>query len=702
MQLMCDAITVLGSRHGILFNPAGRCCQLIRFDSFPRMPSFALQAGAVINGQEYRFPLCSDGQRFDFFDQRMTPCSSRFIAIEPNSGLKISLKFVTPFRPRDASYSTTPVIAISMKAERISGNYRWSPLSVSAETVELFFEIAKGDLSLSENGLDALDIRHISHPNWHRKEDYGQPGLQITQCDRLVCIAGQREGRRFVRRISADKLSGDLVLAWCTHSEPVLQVHERRRPFKYAALFPDLDAIAAWAHDNTLGIFDNAAHVDAVVAANNQSKSINDLLAYTLHTWLANTWWVVRDGQDFFSVWEGICRFHSTVDVEFTQSPFYLAVWPELLGIELEYWPDFSKDGARLLGSRGTGTMFLSHDCGKMLCANGQIYPHEMEVEETANYLIMLYAYWRRTGDFSIALTKLDIVDKYLAFLVACDTTGNGVPDRGVANTLDDASPAIQFGREQVYLAVKTMAAFRCGAAILREAGADVTSKDYERRADIVRELVESKGWNKDHYVTLLDKRAEGVVNPWTDEVLTADEVPGWDSCHIYTENAMAILDMVGLELGLDPERVVTDLRTAAVRCLREYGCAHTDYNSGNRLQGVVKDGMVGVGGDPGWISMNILRDMAAAYRGVDLRALADRYWQWQVTTNTQAPCLFFETFGGNNLCFYPRGVAIWGMFDALSGRVIDKVAGVDRSTPAFTDLRVPSLTDADWTGKSQ
>jgi hypothetical protein len=152
----------------------------------------------------------------------------------------------------------------------------------------------------------------------------------------------------------------------------------------------------------------------------------------------------------------------------------------------------------------------------------------------------------------------------------------------------------------------------------------------------------------------------------------------------------------------LDPERVVTDLRTAAVRCLREYGCAHTDYNSGNRLQGVVKDGMVGVGGDPGWISMNILRDMAAAYRGVDLRALADRYWQWQVTTNTQAPCLFFETFGGNNLCFYPRGVAIWGMFDALSGRVIDKVAGVDRSTPAFTDLRVPSLTDADWTGKSQ
>ncbi len=106
---------------------------------------------------------------------------------------------------------------------------------------------------------------------------------------------------------------------------------------------------------------------------------------------------------------------------------------------------------------------------------------------------------------------------------------------------------------------------------------------------------------------------------------------------------------------------------------------------------------MVGVGGNPGWISMNMLRDIAAAYRGIDLRALSERYWQWQVTTNTQQAALFFETFGGNNLCFYPRGVAIWGLFDALAGRVIDRVAGVDRSVPALPGVRVPRLIDAPW-----
>jgi hypothetical protein len=698
MQLMCDAVTVLGSRHGLLFDPVGGRCQVIRFDSFPRMPSFALRAGAVINGKEYRFPLCPDGQRFAFFDQRLTPCTSRFIAIEPDSGLKLSLTFATPFRPRDAAYSTMPVIAIRLQAERISGNYRWTPVTVKPETVELFFEVLAGDLALSEAGADALDVRFTSRSTWSQHRDFGQPGSEWPQHDRIVCAAGSREGLRFVRRLSLqNQLSDTLNLAWCTHSGPVLKVHEQRCPFKYASRFADLDAVSAWARGQVGDILANAGRVDGLVANNNQSRSINDLLAYTLHSWLANTWWVDHGGRDWFSVWEGICHFHSTVDVEFTQSPFYLAVWPELLGIELDYWPEFSKDGSRLLGPRGEGMLFLSHDVGQMARADGQAYPHEMEVEETTNYLILLYAHWRRTGDFSIARAKRDFVEKYLAFLVACDSTGNGVPDRGIANTLDDASPAIQFGREQVYLAVKTLAAFRCGAAILREVGAASVASDYDRRAEIIRELVERKGWSRDHYVTLLDKRTEGVVNPWTGSTVTSDEVPGWDSCHIYTENAMAILDMVGLDLGLDPEHVMTDLRTATERCLQEYGCAHTDYNSGDRLEGAVEEGMVGVGGNPGWISMNMLRDMVAAYRGLDLRSLSERYWQWQVVTNTQEPCLFFETFGGNNLCFYPRGVAIWGLFDALAGRVIDRVAGVDRCAPKVADVRVPRLFDARW-----
>jgi hypothetical protein len=100
---------------------------------------------------------------------------------------------------------------------------------------------------------------------------------------------------------------------------------------------------------------------------------------------------------------------------------------------------------------------------------------------------------------------------------------------------------------------------------------------------------------------------------------------------------------------------------------------------------------MSGAAAAPGWISMNILRDIACAYRGIDTRDMASRYWEWQVTTNTQEPKLFFETFNGNNLAFYPRGVAIFGFYDALSGRVVDRVTGTMR-TAAPEEECLPDL----------
>ena len=58
---------------------------------------------------------------------------------------------------------------------------------------------------------------------------------------------------------------------------------------------------------------------------------------------------------------------------------------------------------------------------------------------------------------------------------------------------------------------------------------------------------------------------------------------------------------------------------------------------------------------------------------------------------------MFFETFAGNNLCFYPRGIAIWGIFDALSGRVIDKTKGLDTASTFFPQVRVPEVFSVDW-----
>jgi hypothetical protein len=319
-----------------------------------------------------------------------------------------------------------------------------------------------------------------------------------------------------------------------------------------------------------------------------------------------------------------------------------------------------------------------------------------MAVEESANYILLLFLHWRRTGDAARMRGRLDVVRDYLAFIRACDTAGTGIPDQGVANTVDDASPAIQFGRQQTYLAVKCLAAWTAAESMLRETGDAPAADDARKRAARIRRAIEQKAWKGDHYAVLLEPGGKGVRNPWTGETLDLETIPGWDSAHIYTENALASLDMVGLDLGLSRKRLAADLKTAAAACLREYGCVHTAF-SGGAVSGTVIPGMVGAALCPGWISMNLLRDMAAFYRGVDLRGLTDRYWNWQATANTQHPMGFFETFNGNNLHLYPRGVAVWGFFDALAGRVYDAAGGVDRVRPVFPGTRVPLLLDADW-----
>jgi hypothetical protein len=320
-----------------------------------------------------------------------------------------------------------------------------------------------------------------------------------------------------------------------------------------------------------------------------------------------------------------------------------------------------------------------------------------MEVEETTNYLILSLAYYRRTGDDSTIRKHMETIRRYIQFLFAADTTGNGIPDRGVANTIDDASPAVQYGRDQIYLAVKTLAALHAGHEFMLMADNGEMAEACADSMTRIRSLIAAQGWTDDHFVTLLSKEGHGIVDPWSGEKLDLDEVPGWDAPHIYTANGLAPLDMVGIDLGLDEEKLRTDLRVATERCLREYGCVHTDFAfERDKLPESMK-GLAGSARNPGWVSMNMLRDISAFYRGVDLRSLADRYWAWQTTTNSQEPKIFFETFCGNNLCFYPRGIACWGYYDALAGLVIDRVSGRDEAKPPFAQVRVPRLIDADW-----
>ncbi|MDI1250693.1 MAG: DUF4965 domain-containing protein [Lacunisphaera sp.] len=697
MQLMCDALAVLGSRHGLIFDPIGRECRLVRFDTFEQAPRFALRAGVRLDGGARLFPLCATASDFDLVDQRTAPSTVRWIGLAGELGLKVVLSATVPFRPRDLDFSAIPIVHLSLSVEKLPGQFRWSKRVPIPESVELFLEIGDGDLQVSAGG--AADELEVEFTSWLRPERDAQFPRRTfdarSQRDTLVAPGADRTGRGFRRSVALDAPVA-LDVFWCAWPGEGLTIDGVACAFWHARQFDSQAAVVAWARNHGSEIRRNALRVDGLVQAHDLGPAVDHLHAFTLHSWLINTWLVQTADAPWLSIWEGSCYFHSTLDVEFTQAPFYLAVWPELLGLQLRQWAARSCAGEMSLGDRGAGTAFMPHDVGRFAEVGAAAYPHPMEVEETANYLLLVFAHWRRTGDRSIIDTHSGLLARLVGFLRAADSGGSGVPDCGVANTIDDGSPAIQYGRRQVYLALKTHAALRVAVVMLQDRlGVDELA-DWDSAATRILAEVEQVAWQQDHYAVLLESSGR-LRNPWTGEWTDYPEIPGWDAPHIYTCNVLPILDMVGFELGLNRDRVRTDLNTSTRRCLREYGCAHTDFQTSRQATAAGGDGLTGAAREPGWISMNMLRDLAALRRGIDLRALAGRYWEWQVLTNSQGPQLFFETFGGNNLCFYPRGVAIWGLFESMSGLVIDRAAGRDDVRPPWPDLCLPRLWDAAW-----
>jgi hypothetical protein len=677
---------ILGSRLGWITAPAQRRCYLPRYGPFPGTP-FEVWAGLRWDGKERILPLASGAETFAFCEQTITPTSISISGIDPESRLKFSLTLQIPFRPGDADFSTMPALLISVTVKRLAIPFRWTPPlpTESILPVEAFVTFGGQALTV-QVGTDGLDIGFetplfVPIPGAAPGATHG-PTTQRAQHDSVIAIEGELKGTEFVSHIAAlepgeERLA--LRLAWCAFDDAVMVVKGEHAPFRYRRQVAKLEDVCVWARQNAEAIARSAEAFTAIVSRHSLGETVDHLLAYTFHAWLLNTWWVDSPtAGDWYVCWEGSCYFHSTVDVEYNQMPLYFAIWPELARLLLNEWPQFAQSGESLLGESGKGSAFLCHDIGAGVVGNGQVYPHPMEVEENANYLLAALAYWRRTGDDSPLCTNRDVIVQLLNFLVAADTNANGVPDVGVSNTIDDACPAVQFAREQVYLGVKTYAALLAGIAILDHLG--IAAEKYQTQADRLLVTIEGEGWRDDHFLVCLPSAVNGAINAWTGLPVTEAEMANWDSPHIYTSNGLVLLDMIGFPHPLDGEKIKTDLHTARSATLTRYGCRHLARD----------DNAV-------WMAMNIWRDMAAAYHKIDFLGDIERYWEWQTTVNSREVMLFYESAFGNQLCFYPRGVTLWGIFDAVAGMRYDKVTGRKSFTPLRPTLQVPLLTLADW-----
>ncbi len=682
---MTTVVGRLGSRFSLVFDSDAKQVlhsALGRWLDFPTDLAVGIESEG---GFAQALPFTHRFPSFEVTEQMWTLCGAVFIARSLSLGLGLRVEIVAPFYPQDEWSSLAPLFLFRLTVfpqERIF----WQPAQQFVRRGRVFFRLQRDHLHMV-SAHDRLKLSYsVPKEVWRgerdRPADLGQ-GAETWWCEeRLVPLSPDAEllddGIAF-RFDLDDPQRCQFDLLWSAFvDEPVLTVFGQPASFKYRWLFTDADAVASFGQRHFHDLWDKAQWLDNLLTnGTGLTKAQADLIRFSFQNFLINSWWVVRDdGQEWFSVWEGSCYFHSTVDVEYNGALVYLAFWPQLLEMLLDEWALFEQQDE-------VGT-FLAHDMGGELTVGQQAYHHPMQVEENANFLLLLHCLWRWSNNRELIERHSGLAKRLTAYFERSDTSGNGFPKLGVANTIDDAAPAVQYAREQVYLAIKTLCACHAAAQMAEALGDQEWTQQCQRIVVRIRQTLDEQAWLGDHYAVCLERSADGLVDAWTGQPLSGPLI-GWDAYSLYTSNGLLYLLLSANEPELNWDRLRTDIVTAYWHTLTEYGCTHTSADRSNV-----------------WVSQNLWRDFVAAYLGVSLPDNASRYLALQAFMNTNGLTKgFIDTYLTNNLCFYPRGIASIGYLFALCGLQVDRVRGELRlRRKAPFPCRIPLLPFADWEQK--
>ncbi|MFC1737336.1 glutaminase domain-containing protein [Candidatus Hydrogenedentota bacterium] len=636
----------------------------------------------IKDGKNVRtLPFTKKYEHFSSVKQDITLTSITYRAHEPEMETGLEVTFTAPFYPRDEKISTAPFYYIDIKP--ILPLKKHMLTRERFKNAKIFVEVRRPATKFSSDGKSIAMDYNVKFGKQSVTAMIGAvfaiddlPKIKEVKCSDLIApIEGDCKVTKHSITAPFTADCKPLTLTWASFTKDnVLEAKKKLTKFKYTEFFRKPADVVKYSVTNRAAILKKCKTFDTILGGSSLGKSTLDFIAFTFQSFLTNTWWTrFRGGKDWFSVWEGICKFHSTIDVEYNLGLVYFALWPDLLELTCEEWIDHEKDG------------FMSHDMGSGIVANKQHYPHEMEIEENCNFILIVHALWRFMGKKKIIKTHVALIKRLVQFFEDCDTTGNGFPDIGTANTIDDASAAVQYSKEQTYLGVKVMCACRVGALIAKELDDPDFARQCNGIAGRILKTLDSEAWLGDHYAVCLDKETKGLIDVWSHKPLAGKYLQGWDAYSLYSSNGLLYPMLTGTKIKLDHDRIKTDLVNAARESMGEYGCTHSSADKSN-----------------GWVSQNLWRDCIAGYYGIDMLDMAERYWAFELSENVsgQGRC-FTDTFGWNNLCYYPRGITSIGLLFAALGLTVDRIKKVVTLNPVRVPCNIPILPFANWrTGK--
>ncbi|MCS7252797.1 MAG: DUF4965 domain-containing protein [Armatimonadota bacterium] len=614
--------------------------------------------GLNVGGKMYALPLCKiKVSEFENIHQRITPCKLIWHTSIPSPQLRLTLAIVSPFYPKDEALTLLPAFIFDFSVENLSyetvdGEIIYSRRLNPKQLATL--RIANGTAIFETPGtFNALE--GVKGDSWEIRVKRMEDGETYLFCVRKFSLQPD------------SKETYTLILA--SHSSEAFFVamgYPYR--FKYSALFGSIEDVLSYTTSNLKKLRERTELFENTIVGSMHDESLKALISLAFQSYASNAIWLIPASDvaksrgikrkppfdEWFSVLEGGGGlFNSTVDVEYNISPFYLLFWAELLEMLLREWSAYRKGG------------IIRHDMGMGFAANGMSYYYDMPVEENTNFILMLFALWASTANHNLLKEHWSAVKDVVAYLVSTDTDGNGFPNLGTSNTVDQGTYVIQHAPEQTYLAMKMAAAYQAAERMARFYGDSVlTNLCRAGREKITATL---KGaWLGDHYAVCLSKA-----------------VHGWDAYSIYTANGWLLPFMVGVKPEVDVQRLRIDLANSTERTWKGFGSTHTSI-----------DAVM-------WISQNIWRDCLAAYLGIDMIGHGRSYWNLLYTLNRTSGGAFIDSYnyenGYGSLRYYPRGMAASAYLQAQAALSLNRLERKITFKPLRKTLRIPLPQLADW-----
>lgn len=634
---------------------------------------FIFNLGVEVDGIRQILPFSNEYEKFDYVEQDISLTSLTYRAKSYKFGLNFEVSFISPFYPRDEVTSVAPFFYVKIRIKKTEFKYD-DGKKISGKLV---FEIKNKNFQFHKtknyNSIKGYYTAKFKVNKNTGLMDLVEDPLNKFFAELVIVSVDEKENIDDIEfDVSKDKefKKEFIVSMYC--SQPIIKKDNSiDLYFLYSKYFKNIKEVVNFAVKNKEKINMKSMIFNSILKESSLSKTKQDFISYSFFSYIINTRWVYDKNtqMDFFTVIEGNCGYHSTVDVEYNIALFYFLIWPELLKKEIELWIEYTKNG------------YVPHDVGALFEIYGQVYPHNMEVEENCNLILLIYNYWKWTGDFEVISKNYNLLKQLTIFVINCDKNKNGFPDTLTANTVDDASAAIQFSKEQIYLGIKTFSALTAMNIISKKIKDINFAKFCMRVIKKIKNTLDTKAWLKDHYIVCLDKMAKNLVDVWSGKKINGI-LEGWDAYSIYTANGLLYLLLSDTSIKLNIKRIKTDILSSKLHNMTEYGCTHSSQDKSNL-----------------WISQNLWQDFVGMYFGFDFSDNMERYWQFELLENSQARggC-FVDTYGWNFLHYYPRGITSIGILYALAGIKVDAERKVIKFSPVKVPLKIPLVSFADWT----